>query len=60
MIEDCEPFEGEALLDAKCFKWSKLYLLRSCFWLQRFFGSDFVACPRHILKSRLFMIWTIV
>ncbi|KAK9740656.1 hypothetical protein RND81_03G051500 [Saponaria officinalis] len=20
MIEDCEPFEGEALLDAKCFK----------------------------------------
>jgi len=60
MIEDCEPFEGEALLDAKCFKWSNLYLLRSCFWLQPFFGSDFVACPRHILKSRLFMIWTIV
>ena len=21
MIEDAEPFEGEALLDAKCFKW---------------------------------------
>jgi hypothetical protein len=22
MIEDQEPFEGEALLDAKCFKWA--------------------------------------
>jgi len=23
MIEDFEPFEGEALLDAKCFKWKQ-------------------------------------
>jgi hypothetical protein len=27
MIEDLEPFEGEALLDAKCFKWAMSYLL---------------------------------
>jgi hypothetical protein len=32
MIEDQEPFEGEALLDAKCFKWAHLFgmELRSC------------------------------
>lgn len=37
MIEDQEPFEGEALLDAKCFKWENLVSLLiipvSVFWV---------------------------
>ena len=41
-IEDAEPFQGEALLDAKCFKW------RYC--LDTYVSQNFV-----YLNSRLFL-----
>jgi hypothetical protein len=47
MIEDYEPFEGDALLDAKCFKWNNCNQSRPCLWPQPFFGSEFVSCFRH-------------
>jgi hypothetical protein len=46
MIEDQEPFEGEALLDAKCFKWCCICLEIELFrlWIGSFWKSLLVPC----------------